>query len=116
MNRFEYFQARLDATCNPVEYMQAVKDAPGSIQIIDVRVGPPDAVRERIEGAINIPFPELPERLAELPKDKKIAVCGFSTWCNLCARACMLLLENGFDAVELIGGIAAWKELGLPLQ
>jgi len=60
--------------------------------------------------AIHVSLNDLPDRLDDLAKDRLIVcVCrsgGRST------RATMFLLEQGFDAVNLEGGMLAWSSLG----
>ncbi|MFZ4453612.1 hypothetical protein [Salibacterium aidingense] len=43
-----------------------------------------------------------------------IVLYCWDTWCTLASKAADLLLENGFDAKELYGGLAAWKTLDFP--
>jgi rhodanese-related sulfurtransferase len=61
-----------------------------------------------------VPEPEIGERLAELPKDKLIVLYCCDTWCSLATSAAVVLLNNGYRAKELYGGIAAWETLHLP--
>jgi rhodanese-related sulfurtransferase len=60
--------------------------------------------------ATHIPLAELPDHLAELPKDRVIVcICrsgGRST------RAGQFLVENDFEAVNLEGGLIAWASEG----
>jgi rhodanese-related sulfurtransferase len=62
-----------------------------------------------IEGARHIPMRQVPERLAELPKDKPIVV-----FCHLGGRSrrvAQFLAANGFEQVfNLDGGIDAWSQ------
>lgn len=71
--------------------------------LVDVR-NPGELKLGFIKGAINIPLPELRDRLGELPKDKTIYVnCQVGLRGYLAAR---ILTLNGFKAVNLDGG---WK-------
>lgn len=54
------------------------------------------------EGAINIPLPQLRDRLSELPTSKKLHVyCGVGQRAYYAVR---LLLQNGYDASDISGG------------
>ena len=60
-----------------------------------------------IPGAVWIPLGELPGRLHELPRDREIiAVCQSG---GRSAKATKLLLAAGFRAVNLRGGMRAWR-------
>ncbi|NSL51515.1 CoA-disulfide reductase [Calidifontibacillus erzurumensis] len=71
--------------------------------LVDVR-NPGELKLGFIKGAVNIPLPELRNRLNELPKDQTIYVyCQVGLRGYLAAR---ILTLNGFKAVNLDGG---WK-------
>ena len=79
-------------------------DTLGSSFLLDVR-NPPELAVESVPGAVNIPLPQLRTRLAELPKDKEIAV-----FCRSAQRsyyATRILLQNGFKARNISGGMLA---------
>ncbi len=60
-----------------------------------------------IKGAVNIPLDELRSRLNELPKDKTIYVfCQIGLRGYLAAR---ILMQKGFDARNLSGGLKTYK-------
>jgi rhodanese-related sulfurtransferase len=64
--------------------------------------------------ARHIPLSEVPDYQNELPKDRQIVcVCRSG---GRSARAANFLLENGFNAVNLEGGMTAWAESGGPLE
>ena len=75
---------------------------------LDVRT-----MSEHADGAIPntdcIPLQEIGQRLSELNdyKNKKIIVYCRSG--NRSGKATKILKENGFDAVNLIGGMNSWK-------
>jgi len=72
--------------------------------VLDVR-NPPELAVEAIEGATNIPLPQLRARLAELPKDKEINVL-----CRSAQRAyyaTRILQQNGFKVRNISGGMLA---------
>jgi len=79
-------------------------DSLGESFLLDVR-NPPELEVESIPGALNIPLPQLRARLAELPKDKEIAII-----CRSAQRAyyaTRILLQNGFRAKNITGGMLA---------
>jgi rhodanese-related sulfurtransferase len=60
----------------------------------------------RAPGAVHIPLAELPDQLEELPRDHVIVcVCRSG---GRSARAAQFLIEQGFEAVNLAGGMQAW--------
>ncbi|HEY2602122.1 MAG TPA: molybdopterin-dependent oxidoreductase [Thermoleophilaceae bacterium] len=61
----------------------------------------------RIEGGVNIPLSHLPERLAELPRDRRLVVHCSSGFRSTIAAS--LLHGQGFDQLaDLAGGLDAW--------
>ena len=78
---------------------------------LDVRY-PEELAVFSVPGAINIPVTELRGRLNELPKDKRIlCICGTGKRSYLAAR---ILSQNGFDAVNLSGGLNIQKAVKKP--
>ncbi len=70
--------------------------------LLDVRNAPELAV-ESVPGAVNIPLPQLRDRLGELPRDRDILV-----FCRSGQRAyyaTRILLQNGFQARNISGGM-----------
>ena len=70
--------------------------------LLDVR-NPAELATESVEGAVNIPLPQLRSRLDELPRDREILVI-----CRSAQRAyyaTRILLQNGFMASNLSGGM-----------
>jgi len=76
--------------------------------LLDVR--DPDEFEEGcIPGAVNLPLHELRSRLGELPRDRRIQV-----YCVVGQRAyyaMRILLQNGFKAENLSGGIRAYQQI-----
>lgn len=72
-----------------------------NVTLLDVR-GVGEFVRGRIEGAVNIPLPDLRERLSELDKTKPVYVNCYSGMRSYIA--CRILTGNGFDCYNLSGG------------
>lgn len=66
-----------------------------------------------IDGAIHIPMIQLPDRLNEIETSKEIiCVCRSG---NRSGKVAAWLLNNGYRAVNMTGGMLAWKEAGLPV-
>jgi NADPH-dependent 2,4-dienoyl-CoA reductase/sulfur reductase-like enzyme/rhodanese-related sulfurtransferase len=79
-------------------------DSIGDSLLLDVR-NPPELAAESVEGAVNIPLPQLRSRLSELPRDREIAV-----FCRSAQRsyyATRILLQNGFKAKNISGSMLA---------
>ena len=61
-----------------------------------------------------IPLPDLPDHLDELPRDRLI-ICACRSGARS-HRAATFLIEEGFDAVNLTGGMIAWYSEDLPFE
>lgn len=89
------------------EDLKSQLDQGEDFMLLDVRE-PTEWDHCRIEGATHIPMREIPQRLDELPRGKRI-VC----YCHHGGRSRSVqdfLLEQGFDdVINLIGGIDAWS-------
>ena len=67
----------------------------------------------RAPGAVQIPMSTLQARVAELDRTKGIVcVCRSG---NRSSQVTAWLSHQGFDAVNLTGGMNAWSRLGQPL-
>ncbi|QJC90876.1 rhodanese-like domain-containing protein [Bacillus inaquosorum] len=115
MHALDYFNARLEATISPMDYLKAKQMSPEKYFLIDVRNGPTQVRSVTIKDANVIPEQELQSRLNEIPKDKEIIVYCWDVWCNTAAKVAKFLLEHGYKVKELTGGIAAWKEMNFPV-
>lgn len=93
-----------------VDVLAAALDAGGTV--LDVRM--PDEYEEsHVPGAVLIPLPELPDRLAEVPEGDPLHVI-----CRSGARsmsACELLAGDGRSVANVGGGTNAWIESGRPV-
>ncbi len=66
-----------------------------------------------IEGSLHIPMGELAARQDELPQDRTIvAVCRTG---RRSAAVTEALVRAGYDAHNLVGGVAEWNGVGLNL-
>lgn len=80
--------------------------------ILDVRE-PEEVEQARIDGAQHIPLGSLVERLDEVPRDRTVYVM-----CHVGGRSAQVtqyLEAQGFDAVNVTGGIVEWYRAGLPV-
>ncbi|MCL7414553.1 MAG: rhodanese-like domain-containing protein [ANME-2 cluster archaeon] len=68
-----------------------------------------------IEGAVLIPYDELPDRLDEVPNDLPILV-----YCRTARRSAIAsttLTDNGYpDVYNMLGGIVDWEKKGYPIE
>ncbi len=84
--------------------------------IIDVRSEEEfDGDLGHVEGSRLIPLPELVERTHELDaRSRLLLVCRSG---NRSGQACDQLAKLGFaDVTNLVGGMLAWNEAGLPVS
>lgn len=116
MNALDYFNARLEATISPMDYLRLTQIDPDKYFLLDVRNGPLHVRSLKIKDANVIPEQELQARLNEIPKDKEIIIYCWDVWCNTAAKVAKFLLERGYMVKELTGGIAAWKEMNFPVS
>jgi rhodanese-related sulfurtransferase len=83
-------------------------------QIVDLRSSD-DYAKGSLPNARNLPAGKIGERMVELKKDKPVLlVCATGTSAG---RTAALLRSRGFSEVfVLAGGIAGWRDAGLPLR
>jgi rhodanese-related sulfurtransferase len=89
------------------ELAARLKSSPQSLVLLDVRE-PFERDLAVIEPSIHIPMNDVPDRLAEVPKDREIVV-----YCHHGGRSAMVagfLESSGYARVaNLDGGIDAWS-------
>jgi rhodanese-related sulfurtransferase len=85
--------------------------ASGDVVLIDVRPAL-EFEHGHLAGALAIPVEELAQRLADLPRDKRIVAYCRGTYCLFADEAVALLKQRGFDAVRLEGGWPEWLSEG----
>jgi len=81
--------------------------------VLDVR-----SLREwasrHIEGSVNLPLNHLQERIAEIPRDRRIAVHCAGRYRSSIAAS--ILHQHGItNLIEMAGGLAAWDAAKLPV-
>ncbi len=85
----------------------------GDCRVIDVR-SRREHRNSRIPGTDeNVPLKQLPNSLGELGCERVLVYCRSG---GRSAHACRYLTDEGVDAVNLRGGIAAWSRAGLPVE
>jgi molybdopterin/thiamine biosynthesis adenylyltransferase/rhodanese-related sulfurtransferase len=91
-----------------VEELKAQLDRGEEVFILDVR-NPEECQICRLPGSVLLPLPQLPQRFAELPRDREMIVHCRSGMRS--ARAIQFLRQQGFERVKnLKGGILAWAD------
>lgn len=82
--------------------------------IVDVRT-PEEFASGSLPGARNVPVDKFDQKLRELKKDKPVIVVCASG--SRAGRAAAQLRAGGFGEVYVLaGGVAAWREAGLPIR
>ena len=90
-------------------------EGPIGVAVLDVRDAD-EFASAHIPGALHIPYGQLMDRLAEVPRDRPVAaVCSGGKRSGLAAS---LLQREGFERVIHVahGGIGTWDELGHPVE
>ena len=90
----------------------SVTELPAEALLLDVRE-PDEWDAGHAPNAQHIPMGELAERLAELPQDDTVyVVCRGG---GRSERATQYLNQNGWDAVNVAGGMRSWAAAGRPM-
>lgn len=94
------------------ELRERLKAGDKRLTVLDVREG--SEWREgHIQGAIHVPFHDLLSHLDDIPSHKPVAaLCAGGTRSSIAAS---LLQAQGFEPVNVLGGMAAWKAAGYPV-
>lgn len=96
---------------NPDEFEKLISDTL-NVVLLDVRTLQ-EYKESHMKHAIQIDFREdsfVDDCLKKLSRDKQIAVYCRSGFCS--NSAAKILLENGFNAVDLMGGYTEWVKAG----
>lgn len=90
-----------------------VTELPDDAVLVDVRE-PHEWEAGHAPGAIHIPLGDLPSRIGELPEsDDAVAIVCRSG--NRSARAVQWLAQQGYDVVNVEGGMLEWQRAGKQL-
>lgn len=84
-----------------------------ALALIDIRREDEYASTGYIEGAVNLPMETILDNLDKLPKDKKLVIYCVSG--HRGGVITMALRMLGYDAVNMGGGLNAWKAAKLPV-
>jgi hydroxyacylglutathione hydrolase len=81
--------------------------------LLDIR-NPREWATKHIEGSVNLPLHHLQERIAEIPRDRRIAIhCAGGYRSSIAAS---ILQQYGItNLTEMAGGLAAWEAAKLPV-
>lgn len=102
-----------DDTIPAIDTQEASRRVGQGAFLLDVR-RQDEFDEKRIPGSTLVPLAELEARVGEIPRDREIVV-----HCRSGARsatAVEFLLSEGFDAVNVTGGIIDWEAQGLPTE
>jgi rhodanese-related sulfurtransferase len=100
-----------DAELTPAEAAAALDDG---WQVLDVRLAYERVDDGVLAGDVHIELTELGARAGEIDPARPVLV-----YCHTGSRSAMAvaaLRGAGYDARNLAGGIAAWKQAGLPVH
>jgi hydroxyacylglutathione hydrolase len=99
----------LTGICELQEQLQKEKN----LVVVDVRQ-PQEWTQGHITESYHITGAQLPERLDEVPRDRPIAtICGSGYRSSVAAS---FLRYHGYvNVYNVLGGMSAWQEAGLPL-
>ncbi len=86
-----------------------------NIVVIDVRPSM-EYGHGHLPGAVSIPVDELPKRLHELPRDRRIVAYCRGRYCLFADEAVAFLRGQGFDAERLEGGWPEWRAEDRPVE
>ncbi|MCI2236915.1 rhodanese-like domain-containing protein [Paenibacillus sp. TRM 82003] len=86
-------------------------DVPADATILDVREDD-EWVAGHADGALHIPMGEVPQRLGELPEGELHVVCRAG---GRSLRVAQWLSQNGYEVVNVDGGMGAWADAGRPM-
>jgi hydroxyacylglutathione hydrolase len=81
--------------------------------LLDVR-NPREWATKHVDGSVNLPLNHLQERIAEIPRDRRIAIhCAGGYRSSIAAS---ILQQHGItNLAEMAGGLAAWEAAKLPV-
>lgn len=91
--------------------------AESNIVIADVRShGYYDQGAKRIRGSIRLDPNVMLQTLGDVPKSKKLFLYCTCYREATSARVAHVLIEKGFEAYVIVGGLRAWQKAGLPVE
>ena len=92
--------------------LQASRDP--ELLVLDVR-SPEEYAAGHVPGAVNVPYDQVAQRLAEIPKDKDVVLyCRSGRRTGIAAE---VLESNGYTRLQhLQGDMEAWVKAGRPVE
>lgn len=84
---------------------------PDDLTVLDVREDD-EWVAGHVDGAVHVPLSELAGRLGDVPGGRTLVVCKVG---GRSARAVAWLSAQGYDVVNLDGGMLDWEAAGRPM-
>ena len=111
----KYFADKLAAELGPHNLKRLLDEDASRVVVLDVR-SQEGFDAGHIPGAVHMPFEELPRRLKELPRDKRVVTYCWDVTCLLAAKAAYVLASKRYRPKELLGGIEAWRKAGFPVE
>jgi rhodanese-related sulfurtransferase len=109
----EHFEAKLQATKQLADIVDAVKHHGSDLVLLDLR-DRDDYRSGHIEGAVSMPLGEIDKRYGGLPRDKEIVTYCYNQYCHLSTRGALKLVEHGIPAKEMNAGWSEWVKAGYP--
>jgi len=95
-----------------VEQVKAKIDSLEQILLLDVRTCEEyDGTMGHIEGSMLIPLYELEDRLAELDEYQNREIIVICRSGNSSGIGTQILIENGYKALNMAGGMIAWNNM-----
>lgn len=86
---------------------------PQAPYLLDVRQ-PEEYHEGHIAGSVLIPLGELTEQVSQLPRDRAIlCICRSGSRSHMAAQ---YLIQAGYQAINLQGGMLAWAAAKLPIE
>lgn len=109
---FLYAQQEPDNSMTVKELKEAIKKD-STLIVLDVRM-PGELVSDlgKIDNVINIPVQELESRIDEMKKYKKNKIAVVCRSGRRSAVATGILQKSGYKAVNVSGGMFAWRDAG----
>jgi rhodanese-related sulfurtransferase len=91
---------------------QVPNPLPEGLTVLDVRETI-EWAHGRIDGAVHIPLRQLADRVAEVPNEYQVlVVCKVG---GRSAQATGYLVQSGYEAINLEGGMLEWAAAGRPM-
>jgi rhodanese-related sulfurtransferase len=101
-------RARAEIQLSPADLAEMLRR--GAVQVIDLR-GDEDPGAGAIQGARAMTLRTLAHEGMTLDRERPVAFCGSGA-----IEAAELLRDEGYTAYAVTGDLAAWREVGLPID